>query len=154
MPVYSETAGGRGGNSFSDAMLLLSLPSHCDMRVEEVRVRSGRRIDQLRLKIGNGMSTYWTDIHGGNGGSGPYSFLVPQGENIVTVIMRSGSRIDSLQFVTDRGTVSQQFGGNGGSLRTYHLPGKLVGFFGKSGSEIDQLGFISLKAGRPGPVVG
>ncbi len=152
--MYSETAGGNGGSPFNDAMLLFGLPSHCDMRVEEVQVRFGGRIDQLRIKIGNGKNSYWSDIHGGNGGSGPHSFLVPPGENIVTVLMRSGSRVDSLQFITDRGTVSQQFGGNGGSLRSYHLPGRLIGFFGKKGSEIDQLGFISMKEGGPGPVVG
>jgi len=48
-----------------------------------------------------------------------------------------------LQFVTDKGTVSGRFGGTGGDESTYELPGKLLGFFGKEGLELHQLGFIT-----------
>jgi len=68
---------------------------------------------------------------------------VPEGEIIVTVKIRSGSRIDSLQFVTDKGTVSERFGGTGGGESTYELPGKLLGFFGKEDKKHHQLGFIT-----------
>jgi len=115
------------------------------MRVEEVQIRNGSAIDQIKLKIGNGKNSYWSDIHGGNGGGGPYSFVVPLGENIISVLIRSGTRIYSLQFITDRGTVSQKFGGNGGTLRSYNLTGRLIGFFGRDGTIIDQIGIISLK---------
>ncbi len=110
-------------------MSLLSLPSRCQMRVEEVQVTFGKSqtilwlvsiILQLRLKIGNGNWSYWTDVYGGNNANGTLSsFVVPDGENIKTVLMRSGARIDRLQFITDNGTRSQVFGGTGGSVRTY-----------------------------------
>jgi len=102
---------------------------------------------QVRLKIVNGQRSYWTDFHGY---SRVYSredsvrtFVVPEGENIVTVKMRSGMRIDSLQFVRDKGTVSERFGGTGGQASTYELTGKLLGLFGTEGLELDQLGFIT-----------
>jgi len=128
------------------------------MRVEEVQVRSGESqteklvgdekvflVLQVRLKIGNGQSSYWTDFHGkySRPNSTLSSFVVPEGEDIVTVKMRSGLQIDSLQFVTDKGTVSERFGGTGGHEHTYELFGKLLGFFGKEGSELHQLGFIT-----------
>ncbi len=149
--MYSATAGGTGGSPFNDTSRLLNntlnfgLASDCDMRVEEVQVRCGLSIDQIKVKIGNGKNSYWSDVHGGNGGNGPYSFVVPLGENIISVSIRSGGSIDSLQFTTDKGTVSQQFGGNGGTLRSYNLNGRLIGFFGRNGAIIDQIGLISLK---------
>jgi len=85
------------------------------MRIEEVQVRFGESqtvlvgdnkivlVLQVRLKIGNGQSSYWTDFHGKNSipNSTLSSFVVSQGENIVIVKMGSGLQIDSLQFVTD-----------------------------------------------------
>jgi len=116
-----KTWGENFGSSFSSAMSLLSLPSRCQMRVEEVQVTFGKSqtilwlvsiILQLRLKIGNGNWSYWTDVYGGNNANGTLSsFVVPDGENIKTVLMRSGARIDRLQFITDNGTRSQVFGG-------------------------------------------
>jgi hypothetical protein len=143
-------------STFNDTVRLLQLPSRlCDMRVGEVQVRFGELVDgwnktivvvfQVRLKIVYGQRSYWTDFHGPNSreDSTLRTFFVPEGENIVTVKIRSGWRIDSLQFFTDKGTVSERFGGTGGIESTYELPGKLLGFFGKEGSELHQLGFIT-----------
>jgi len=174
--VYSQTWGENSGSSFSGAKSLLSLPSRCSsfsgaksllslpsrcqMRVEEVQVTYGEsqtiwnNIDkrwiiiilQLRLKIGNGTWSYWTDVYGGNNANSTLSsFVVPEGEHIKTVLMRSGYRIDRLQFVTDRGSKSQEFGGTGGGVRTYDIPGRLVGVFGRKGVELFQLGFITAR---------
>jgi len=156
--LYSKTGGKNIGiTSFNDTLRLLNLSSYCDMRVEEVQVRFGESelvfvggekiviVLQVRLKIGNGQSSYWTDFHGQNSRPNSTSslFVVPQGENIVTVKMRSGLQIDSLQFVTDKGTGSERFGGTGGSESIYGLSGKLLGFFGTESSELIQLGFIT-----------
>ncbi len=101
---------------------------------------------QLRLKIGNGTWSYWTDVYGGNNANSTLSsFVVPEGEHIKTVLMRSGYRIDRLQFVTDRGTKSQGFGGTAGFVRTYNIPGRLVGVFGREDWELFQLGFITAR---------
>ena len=144
-------------STFNDTLRLLHLPSHlCDMRVEEVQVRFGESqtveliggkmiVFQVRLKIDNGQRSYWTDFHGqySRPNSTLSSFVVPEGENIVTVKMSSGWRINSLQFVTDKGTVSERFGGTGGDESTYELPGKFIGFFGKEDLDLHQLGFIT-----------
>jgi len=130
------------------------------MRVEEVQVTYGESktfwdeivnswliiVLQLRLKIGDGTWSYWTDVYGGNNTKGTLSsFVVPEGENIITVLMRTGGRIDRLQFVTDRGTKSQGFGGTAGFVRTYNIPGRLVGVFGREDWELFQLGFITAR---------
>jgi len=115
----------------------------CDLMVEKVEVRCDYRIDQLRIVLRNGPTT---DTHGeGTHGNSCKTFNVPRGENIVSVHMRSGERVDSLQFVTDGNTYSEVYGGKGGNYRKYDLPGKLVGFFGRKGQQIDKLGFITVR---------
>jgi len=141
---FSETGGGNGGGTFNDARNFFDLPDLCDLSVEKVKVKYDKRIDQLSLVLrGNGKDL---GPHG-DGTEHRYSeeFNVPRGENIVRVIMRSGERVDSLQFVTDGNTYSKVYGGKGGIQRTYDLPGKLVGFFGKKGQQIDRLGFITVR---------
>ena len=57
---------------------------------------------------------------------------------------RCGSRVDSLTFITNRGSRSPKYGGNGGSYKLVTLPEdyKIIGLFGNDGARLDQLGFI------------
>ena len=64
------------------------------------------------------------------------------------IIYRSGSWIDSLTFVTNKGTRSQYYGGGGGSLRTVTVPDgyRIVGFYGTyDNSYVLRLGFTVAK---------
>ena len=83
-----------------------------------------------------------SEEYGGNGGSESF-FDVPMGESIQHVIVYSGGMVDSLQFVTDKGTTSQKFGGDGGNKHVFTVPegAKLVGIYGRSGDMVDSLGF-------------
>ena len=80
--------------------------------------------------------------YGGNGGWEDF-FDIPVGEFIKQVIVYSGSMVDSLQFVTDKGTTSQKFGGNGGNKHVFTVPegAKLVGLYGRTASYMNSLGF-------------
>ena len=41
--------------------------------------------------------------------------LVPNDENIVQIEIFKGTSVDSLRFFTNKGSMSQKFGGSGGS---------------------------------------
>ena len=141
------------GSTFDDSSQLLQLHSHCDMIIEEIQIWvktvvfawpvHGEVISAIKFKLGNGVDrSYWFDKRG-NEGSGPSVFKVPDGERITTVIVKYGGGIDSLRFITDRGTSSQKFGGDSGDEATLHLDGHLVGFYGRVNDVIENLGFIS-----------
>ena len=73
---------------------------------------------------------------------------VPPGELITMVILRHGSDIDSIQFVTDKGSRSSKYGGNGGQQQFVSLRGSLVGVSGKSsrsGDVLRQIQFTSME---------
>jgi len=56
--------------------------------------------------------------------------------------------IDSLTFITNKGTRSPTFGGSGGSYYDMEiLPAdyRIVGAYGNAGSSVDKLGFILAK---------
>lgn len=71
-------------------------------------------------------------------------WAVPEGQYVTQIQYRSGYCLDSITFVTNTGLKSPYFGGGGGS---YHLetfvPGhRIIGFHGRSNTNIDQFGFI------------
>ena len=80
---------------------------------------------------------------GGTGGT-ESNFTVPYGHQIVTINVRSGGGIDNLQFITDKGLVSSNYGGAGGSLSQIVLGGPLLGLYGNTntGIIINSMGFI------------
>ena len=51
---------------------------------------------------------------------------------------------DSLTFITDKGTKSPKFGGNGGAYNLYTIPDgyRLVGLYGRAKKFVDKIGFI------------
>jgi hypothetical protein len=57
-----------------------------------------------------------------------YTWIVPNGEYITKVEVKYGVLLDALTFVTNKGTRSQQFGGDGGALEVVELEGHLVCF--------------------------
>jgi hypothetical protein len=61
-------------------------------------------------------------------------------EDINRIEGRSGSRIDRLQFFTNKGRSSPLYGGNGGNPFVLYADGKVLKYFeGRSGSELDAL---------------
>ena len=96
------------------------------------------------------MRTVYTPAQGGQGGA-PSEWAVPEGQYIAQIEYRSGDRLDAITFVTNTGLKSPSFGGGGGS---YHLetfvPGhRIIGFHGRSNTDIDQFGFILARTVYP-----
>lgn len=58
-------------------------------------------------------------------------------------MIRTGNRVDALQFITNAGNKSPYYGGNGGQKKTLTVPKgyQIIGIFGRSGSRLDRLGF-------------
>lgn len=82
--------------------------------------------------------------YGGQGGGDRDPWVVPKDEYVTQVEYRSGDRIDSLTFITNKGTKSPRYGGNGGGyhLETFPDGYKIIGMYGRDGGRLDQLGFV------------
>ena len=72
------------------------------------------------------------------------TWYVPEGEHIEKIYFRSGERVNSITFETNMGTRSPRFGQEGGKESVEFIPNgySIIGIFGRSQYEINQLGFI------------
>ncbi|MED1663492.1 jacalin-like lectin [Brevibacillus laterosporus] len=129
----STLFGGSGGSPFND--------DHTDVkRLAGFYIRHGSRIDAIQ-----GIYDYLDgrrapqEFHGGNGGTQAIVFFEDD-EHIIRITGRTGSRVDQLTITTNKRTYGS-YGGNGGSPFEIDAA-NIGGFFGRSGSEIDAIGFF------------
>ena len=135
--IKTQSYGGNDGDVFEWEN------SQSNYEVRKIKVRAGSLIDQLTLILGNGTNEISSPTYGGNGGV-LYEWSVPDGEYINKITIRSGSKINALKFHTNKGTVSPQYGKNGGTESTIEFQAgyRLIGFFGRSNNLVRKLGFI------------
>ncbi len=148
-PAYITTAktplyGNTGGHPFDEFV------NSTTMELRRVHVRSGAELDNIQLFLSDGVAQQFTSAVGGLGG-GAAVWSVPDGEFVNQLEYRSGDRIDSITFITNKGNKSPKFGGDGGS---YHLVNilpdyRIVGFYGIEGSKVYKLGFTIAKTIYP-----
>ena len=139
-PAYqlSEQFGGPHGDYFND---LDAVPAAG--RAGTLSLRAGNRVDQIGLTLGNG--TVLT--HGGTGGSAKSLTLGPD-EYVTSAKLCEGkynntTRIFYAQFTTSTGRTLA--GGTTTSdcvTRTAPSGWQVTGFHGRSGAEVDKIGFI------------
>ncbi len=127
--------GGGGGSAFS-----VNPPT--GTKIHAVAMRTGSRVDKLIIyyRAPNG-NIYKGLDRGGNGGS-YYIHFFSADEHIRRISGRSGSRLDKLTIYTNKKTFTH--GGNGGAYFNAAIPPsgfEILGFFGRSGSNIDRIGF-------------
>lgn len=138
-PVWPEWAvgpeGGTGGSDFRDAV-----PPGA--RVTKINLRCGGRVDGVQLVLNTGPLGY----HGGTGGILNEIALDP-GEYIARLHGRAGERVDQVEVITNKRSIT--CGGTGGGRFAFDPPPdyEIVGFYGRSGTQIDALGVIA----RPRP---
>ncbi len=135
-----SVVGGDGGTPFNDSR---KIQDHC--LVNSITLRGDCRLDAISMDWNDGQSTH----HGGGGGSPTDTLLIRDGDYITAVRVatayRHSLRIGYLEIETSHGkkifTGSYQ-----GSQITEFVPPteqqKIVGFYGRSGDEIDALGVI------------
>lgn len=134
----SDLAGGPHGTPFNDMAVLPENPSP-----RQVALRSGARLDQISLELEDGTRM----VHGGTGG-GARSLTLELGEALISIELCVGKKDDHTrvfyaELATDQGNVL-----NGGKRTNdcsrFEAPEglQIVGFFGRSGDEVDKLGVI------------
>ncbi|WP_437973996.1 jacalin-like lectin [Sorangium sp. So ce295] len=133
--VRTQENGGNGGKAFAD-----NLTETCQL--VQVKIRSGRRIDSIQGVWTTPAGSRVTGESHGTGGGSLQSFTLEPGEYITRIDGRAGSRVDQLKFRTSKGRVHGPYGGSGGTPFTISNV-QVGGFFGRSGEELDSIGFFT-----------
>lgn len=140
---YCGPSGGYGGKYFSDQNVCGQFSSD-NRRLVEVRIRSGVYIDAIQtVYVNMAGQKFVSPWHGGAGGRLSVFKLAP-GEYITRISGKYGKYIDSLQIVTNKGSI-KGWGGTGGAGNYIYAapPGSRIhGFFGRSGKYLDAVGVI------------
>ncbi|MEU1274540.1 jacalin-like lectin [Streptomyces sp. NPDC005799] len=134
----SDQFGGPHGDYYND---IDSVPAGA--RATTIGLRSGSRVDQMNLTLANGT----TLAHGGTGGTAS-SLALGNGEYVTTAYLCQGSyndhtRVFYAKFTTNLGRTLA--GGTTTSdcvTRTAPSGWQIAGFHGRSGDEVDKIGFI------------
>lgn len=140
-------AGRGGGGEFADKELAK------DARVIGVKVRHGLLVDGVELLYktpdNKDGSLGW---HGGFSGNADM-FLLGEDEYLIGITGRTGDNVDSICFITNKRR-SRIFGQDGGD-KAYEfrwLGEEIVGFHGRAGQYIGQIG-VFLRKARDGHVL-
>ena len=134
----SDAAGGPHGTPFTD---VAAVP--IGRQVAQVGIRAGSRVDQVSLTPAEQGSF----THGGAGGTAQ-SLTLTAGEYLTSATVHTGSRngrtrVAGIRFGTSTGRTL-----SGGTFTspgvTYQAPTgwQISGFHGRSGDELDKVGFI------------
>ncbi|MEV0182089.1 jacalin-like lectin [Streptomyces sp. NPDC050625] len=137
----SDQFGGPHGDYYQD---IDKVPAGA--RATTVALRSGSRVDQVGITLSNGT----TLTHGGTGGTAS-SLTLGSGEYVTTAYLCEGvkdshTRIFYARFTTNLGRTLA--GGTTTSdcvTRTAPSGWQIAGFHGRSGDELDKVGFIYTK---------
>jgi hypothetical protein len=131
--------GGSGGAPFA-------FPERADairrrLRLVEVGLRTGSRVDQIRLRYAGDGDPLEEEVHGGGGGSDRGSLQLGPGGNLRRIEGLSGTRVDRLFLTSSDG---QRIGGGGDAGDrpidwTVPEGSVVLGFSGRSGRELDAL---------------
>lgn len=138
-----SAVGGDGGSAFDD----LASSGYLVGKIKSITVRSGSRVDKIETTYAGMQGGSVTYSHGGSGGSANPPFILNDDEYITKITGRSGSRLDQVKFTLNSGRESIAYGGDGGSPFTIKVDGSVLkAFYGRSGSEVDELGFYFAEA--------
>jgi len=136
---YSDIFGGSGGDAYND----LAVVPNPTTSIRQITVRGAARIDRVSFVYDNGA----TVSHGGAGGSDK-TITLSAGEYPVSANLCTGVhntlRIFYLAITTSLGH-SVANGVTTNTCATFTAPagGKITGFLGRSGDELDQMGLIT-----------
>ncbi|KAJ1555158.1 hypothetical protein HK096_008060 [Nowakowskiella sp. JEL0078] len=143
--LLSDQIGGPHGNFYTDVVTLPTDPSK--VQIVSFTLRGGSRVDAVSVTRApsNGAATE-TLTHGGSGGS-PVTLTLTSGEYVVSATFSQGktstTRVFYAKLVTNTGR-SISVGTSTSDSATYTAPSgmRIVGFWGRSGDEVDKVGVI------------
>jgi hypothetical protein len=139
----SDTFGGEEGTWYNDLSNISGLSSS---KVSSITLRGKERVDAVSVKLASGQ----TLSHGGTGGTAT-TLTLASGETLTSATLCQGqkdgkTRIFYSQFTTSAGkTVSAGTRTSDCVTRSAGTGRSIVGFLGRSGDEVDQLGFVYSK---------
>jgi len=138
---FSERAGGANGENFmlpAERSDILSTK-----RIWRVGVKHSRKIEKIEIQYTNRQdSSQWESV-GNDDGKWSY-FELEKDEYIVYITGRAGTLIDQVSFHTSKRRTYGPYGGTGGQEFEISIPSNavVIGFTGKSGPGIKQIGLI------------
>ncbi len=142
--------GGQGGSPFAFPGRAEAIRQR--QRLVEVGLRTGSRVDQIRLRYDSEGDPLEAEVHGGGGGGDRGSLELGDGVVIRRIEGLSGTRVDRLFLTSSDG---QRIGGGGDAGDrpidwTVPADSVVLGFSGRSGRELDGLRAV---VARFGPLI-
>ena len=141
-------SGGIGGGVFDPIITIDQKPG---WKIRKIKLRSGERVSQIQLEWENSKGEFENSptIGLGRDDHSEGEFDIVSNSYLIKVqgsLVKTGGGgifISSLQFTTNRGDTSQLFGKDTSYIFSYQAPPEyqIVGIFGRSGSELDSIGF-------------
>jgi hypothetical protein len=138
---FTKKIGGTSGTSFtlpSERAEILSTEN-----ITRIAIRHGRRIEQIQIEYSNRQGFNQVEFIGND--AGKWSVIeLEEGEFITYITGRAGTLIDQLTFHTSMRRTFGPYGGSGGQEFEISIPSdaKVIGFTGKAGPSINQIGLI------------
>jgi hypothetical protein len=142
--AVSDVFGGEEGTWYNDLSTVAGLAGP---KVSSITLRGAERVDAVSVTLASGQ----TLSHGGTGGTAT-TLSLATGETLTSAQLCQGqkngkTRIFYAQFTTSAGkTISAGVKTSDCVTRTADTGLSIVGFLGRSGDEVDQLGLIYSKA--------
>ncbi|KAF1834521.1 mannose-binding lectin [Decorospora gaudefroyi] len=139
----SDTFGGEYGTWYNDLSIISELDS---AKVSSITLRGANRVDGVSVTLSSGQ----TLSHGGTGGRAT-TLTLGSGETLTSATLCQGTRNGKARifyalFTTSTGkTVSMGTKTSDCVTRSAGTGRSIVGFLGRSGDEVDQLGFVYSK---------
>ncbi|KAI5988743.1 hypothetical protein EDD15DRAFT_2462463 [Pisolithus albus] len=124
--IESAPAGGPGGQPWDDSAL-------AGQPIRAIRINYNGGIDRIQVQYGD----TWGDGHGRDV-LNQDTFTLQDNEVIIKVEGRAGVTLHAIQFFTNTGRSSPQYGGNGGTPFVWTGP-RLAYFSGRAGDAVDNL---------------
>jgi hypothetical protein len=139
--LFSKKIGGSTGANFTLPITRADILS--TDRITRIAIRHGRRIERIVIEYANVRDETKLESVGNEAGKWSYIRLDPD-EFITYITGRSGTLIDQITFHTSKRRSFGPFGGNGGNPFEINIPsnGMVIGFTGKYGPSINQIGLI------------
>jgi hypothetical protein len=139
--LFSEKVGGTNGTNFMLPAERFDILSTED--ITRIAIQHGRRIEQIEIEYANRRNI--TQVESVGNDAGEWSFIeLEKGEFITYITGRAGTLIDQITFHTSLRRTFGPYGGSGGQDFEINIPSnaKVIGFTGKVGPSIKQIGLI------------
>jgi hypothetical protein len=114
---YTDWVGNESGYYYND--ISSSIPEGA--RVHSITINHGTYIDRIKFRWMLPDGTFEDSSHAGGGGGTEETFTLDFDEYITEITGKSGTKIDSIQFTTNKRT-SKKYGGDGGNAWSITLP--------------------------------